>query len=119
MKTVRNFLYLLLLLTFLGCASSARNRPVPLASHPSKPPVEVAPTVERAPWDLWSYGQDLDGQSIVDDKIRQGDEYLQKGDYATAYQIYSSINRDLLTPSSKSALVVRVGSTLLSLVRRR
>lgn len=119
MKTIRLLLTLFFSLIVVGCGGSSRPRPAPLSTRPSKPPIEVAPTVERAPWDLWSYGQDLEGQSLIDSAIRDGDGLLQRGDLAAAYQAYSSINRSLLSPSSNGALVVRMGSALLSLGRYR
>ena len=80
------------------------------------PPLE-APTstdFERLPFELWGYGQDADGQSLVDESIRRGDEYLKKGDYNSGLSVYRTVDDTRLSKTDAQSLAERISSAYLA-----
>ena len=78
------------------------------------PPLEAPSNFERLPFELWSYGQDLQGQSIDNEAIRLGDEHLKKGDFQSGLAVYKAIDLKSLRSTDSEALAARLATAYLA-----
>jgi ABC-type branched-subunit amino acid transport system substrate-binding protein len=112
---MRMFLVVTLLLVaclcLVGCSSK---RSAGGAGGRMGPPLEAPTDFERLPFEIWSYGQDLTGQSLTDESIRFGDEALKKGDFQRGLGIYKSIDMRRLSQPESEALAARLATAYLA-----
>lgn len=114
---ISKFLFLLVLIAVfsLGCSSKHSRISTAARGLKANDSLESPSDGQRLPFELWGYGQDLQGQSLEDQAIREGDEFLKRSEYQRAMRLYTSS-----TPSSliaREALAARVSATALALGR--
>lgn len=111
---LRALLIFFLIFCWVGCAQK-RIQPRGGAGVDYKPSLESPSAVDRSPWELWNFGQDLQGVSIKAPEIREGDAAIKAGDYAKGVRTYRAIDPRSLSTDDREALIVRMASAELTL----
>jgi branched-chain amino acid transport system substrate-binding protein len=108
-------LTLILVAFFILSGCSSKKGSVGGAGGRMGPPLEAPSDFERLPFELWSYGQDLTGQSLTNELIRHGDEFLKKGDFQSGLSVYQTVDLRSLGLNEAQAITARLASSELAL----
>ena len=74
-----------------------------------------SPELARAPWELWAYGRDIQGEKLADLSLIRADELLRHGDRPGALALYRELQKGPLSPNISEAVAIRAAGISLAL----